>query len=180
MEHRAREQLLQIARDAVAANLDGGKYTPDGGGHTDLEQCVGCFVTVKIDRGLRGCIGLLQSDQPLYESVAEMAVAAAMRDPRFPPMSRNELERSNIDISVLSEFVRVENPEEIQPGRDGLYVRRGIYSGLLLPQVATEYGWDRETFLDQTCVKAGLGPGAWRSPGMEIYRFTAEVFGEDE
>ena len=116
--------------------------------------------------------------KPLLETVIEAAEASAFHDPRFPPLERRELSEISIDISVLSEPRPLRSLDEIQVGTHGLIVRRGLRSGLLLPQVATEYGWDRDTFLTPTCFKAGLPGDAWKAPGTEIELFSAEVFGE--
>ena len=129
---------------------------------------------------LRGCIGQVSPDGPLGELVTHLAVAAAREDPRFPPVSRQELSRLQLEISVLSEPapIRPVEPERIVVGRDGLVVRRGQRMGVLLPQVAIENGWTAETFLAATCRKAGLEPDAWREQGAEVLVFQADVFGE--
>jgi AmmeMemoRadiSam system protein A len=177
-----RNRLLQIARDSIAAVLAGRR--PDLKSE-DIDEVLrrpsGAFVSLhKHDRELRGCIGSVQPVHPLYQAVATSAINAAFRDPRFVPLQREELGDIHIEISVMSPIVPVSNPEEIEVGRDGLIVSRGRHAGLLLPQVATEYGWDRQTFLNQTCVKAGLPPDAWRLPDCRIERFSAEVFSEEE
>ena len=129
---------------------------------------------------LRGCIGQIEARQPLVETVADCAVSAALRDPRFRPLTARELDAgTEIEISVLTPMERVSSIEEIEVGRDGLLIRQNYRSGLLLPQVAVEWGWDRDTFLAQTCRKAGLPLDAWQH-GAEIYRFQAEIFGEHE
>jgi AmmeMemoRadiSam system protein A len=127
---------------------------------------------------LRGCIGYLDAVNPLLAAVQEMAVAAAFRDPRFPPLREDELADLEMEISILSPMQQIKNTEEIQVGRDGLYLEQGSRRGLLLPQVATEYGWDRLTFLKQTCVKAGLPPDAWEKPSTRIFVFSAEILHE--
>ena len=141
-----------------------------------LLEHFGAFVTLKVQGRLRGCIGHVLGDKPLWDTVREMAVCAAMQDPRFPPMHLEELEQAQVEISVLSPMRQVEDPEAVEPGRHGLMIQRGFHSGLLLPQVATEWGWDRETFLDQTCLKAGLPRGCWRSKKVQLLVFEAEVF----
>jgi AmmeMemoRadiSam system protein A len=139
----------------------------------------GAFVSLHTHEGdLRGCIGSIHPVAPLCHAVSANAINAAFRDPRFYPLEREELPRIHIEISVMSPIEAVTDPEAIEVGRDGLIVSRGGRAGLLLPQVATEYGWDRETFLAQTCGKAGLPPDAWRRPDCRIERFSAEVFGE--
>jgi AmmeMemoRadiSam system protein A len=127
---------------------------------------------------LRGCIGSIQAVHPLYQAVASSAIAAAFRDPRFPPLHPGELEQLHLEISVMGPIEMVRNVEEIVVGRDGLILSQGRNAGLLLPQVASEYRWDRETFLNQTCLKAGLPRDAWRSKDCRIEKFSALVFGE--
>jgi AmmeMemoRadiSam system protein A len=126
---------------------------------------------------LRGCIGHIVADTPLGEVVAHMATAAALEDGRFPPVTPEELDALHIEISALGPLRRVK-PQEIEVGVHGLLVRQQGLSGLLLPQVATDHNWDRETFLDFTCRKARLPAGSWRDAACEIYAFTATVFGE--
>ena len=143
----------------------------------------GAFVTL-IERGaLRGCIGHVAADRELGAVVREMAVAAARDDPRFAPVSREELPSLALEISVLSEPTPLPAPvaaERIVVGRDGLIVRRERLIALLLPQVAREYHWGPEAFLAATCRKAGLPPDAWREPATEVLTFQADVFGEGE
>jgi AmmeMemoRadiSam system protein A len=137
----------------------------------------GCFVTIKQKGALRGCIGNFISEQPLYKLVQEMAVSAATRDPRFYPMKAPDLTDFTLDISVLSPLVKAGSVEEIQVGIHGIYIVKGNYRGVLLPQVAVEYGWDRDQFLQHTCMKAGLPQDAWQGE-CDIYLFSAQVFGE--
>ncbi len=138
------------------------------------------FVTLRNGDALRGCIGHVASGRPLAEVVWRMTLLAATEDPRFPPVVMEELPRLRIEISVLSEPVRLDvaDPAYIEPGRDGVMVRRGRRQGLLLPQVATEQGWDAEALLAAVCRKAGLPDGAWRSPDCELHVFQADVFAE--
>jgi AmmeMemoRadiSam system protein A len=176
-----RNHLLGIARSSIAGVLAGHRVDLQ---HDEFDEALrrpsGAFVSLhKGDRELRGCIGSVQAVYPLYQAVATSAVNAAFRDPRFHPLQPAELPEVHIEISVMSPIVLVTDPAEIEVGRDGLIVSRGGNAGLLLPQVATEYGWDRETFLKQTCVKAGLPPDSWRKPDVRIERFSAEVFGEE-
>jgi AmmeMemoRadiSam system protein A len=175
-----RRRLLQIARESIAAVLEGRRYEIDPAQlDEDLKRPSGAFVTLHgADTELRGCIGSIQAVAPLCEAVASNAVHAAFRDPRFYPLRKDEFDGIQLEISVMSPIEEVRSVEEIEVGRDGLIIRRGSRAGLLLPQVASEYGWDRETFLAQTCVKAGLPPDAWRSPETRIERFSAEVFSE--
>jgi AmmeMemoRadiSam system protein A len=175
-----RRRLLQIARESIEAVFEGRRLTIDQGTlDAELRRPSGAFVTLH-DRGgdLRGCIGSIQPVEPLCEAVASNAVNAAFRDPRFDPLTPGELAETHLEISVMSPIVPVSSIEEIEVGRDGLIIRKGSRAGLLLPQVATEYGWDRETFLAHTCTKAGLPRDAWRSPECRIERFSAEVFSE--
>ncbi|HEY6138133.1 MAG TPA: AmmeMemoRadiSam system protein A [Thermoanaerobaculia bacterium] len=175
-----RQRLLRIAREAIevahagrAARWDAGEFDDD------LRRPAGAFVTLRTGSGeLRGCIGSIHAVHPLYQAVTSSAISAAFRDSRFMPVQPEELPHLEIEISVMGPLEVVTDPGEIMVGRDGLIVSRGRQAGLLLPQVATEYGWERETFLAQTCVKAGLSPAAWRLQGTRIERFVAEVFGE--
>ena len=175
-----RQQLLRIARESIEAVLDGRRPSLEAAQlDTDLTRPSGAFVSLHTkDGGLRGCIGSIEPVAPLAQAVASNAVNAAFRDPRFYPLRPDELPDVHIEISVMSPIEAVENVDVIEVGRDGLIISRGGRAGLLLPQVATEYGWDRETFLSQTCVKAGLPPDSWQAGGCRIQRFSAEVFGE--
>lgn len=141
-----------------------------------LAEELGAFVTLKLDGRLRGCIGHVIGDKPLYKTVADMAQQAAFGDPRFPSLTAEERPRLETEISILSPLTPCPDPALVEPGRHGLLVRQGPHSGLLLPQVATEWGWDRETFLAQTCHKAGLPPDAWRDEATQLFWFEAEVF----
>ena len=175
-----RQRLLRIARESIevvhagrAPGWDAGEFDDD------LRRPAGAFVTLRTKSGdLRGCIGSIHAVHPLYQAVTSSAISAAFRDPRFTPVQPAELTHLEIEISVMGPIEIVADPEEILVGRDGLIVSRGRQAGLLLPQVAIEYGWERETFLSQTCVKAGLPPAAWQMQGTRIERFAAEVFGE--
>jgi uncharacterized protein len=180
LQEQQRQTLLALARRAISAALEGKRLKADAGDFDpELQRLAGTFVTLhEGHHELRGCIGSVEAHEPLYQSVISNAVNAAFRDPRFSPLTPDELPEIHLEISVLTPFRKVEDVEEIVPGRDGLLVRRGRNAGLLLPQVASEYGWDRDTFLSQTCVKAGLPPSCWRDPETRIERFSAEVFGE--
>lgn len=176
-----RKRLLAIARQSIEGALAGRRpeSTDADEADEDLRRPAGVFVTLRTHDGeLRGCIGSIVAREPLLRAVVSSAVNAAFRDPRFAPVTAEELPGLELEISVMGPIERVTDLGEIVCGRDGLIVSRGRSAGLLLPQVATEYGWDRETFLDQTCVKAGLRPGAWRQPETRIEKFSAEVFGE--
>ncbi len=171
-----RRRLLQIARDAIAAHVAGGAAPPvdrDG----VLARLGGAFVTIHKQGQLRGCIGHIDANEPLAAVIARCAVAACSSDPRFPPVSAGELAEIDLELSLLGPLESIAGPEHVDIGRHGLLVERGWHRGLLLPQVATEWGWDAPTFLSQTCRKSGLPPEAWRQ-GATLWRFDAEVFGE--
>jgi len=171
--------LLAAARTAIREKLGArGLSFPEP--TPTLRVNCGAFVTLHKQGKLRGCIGQVTASKPLMETVREVAVASALRDPRFPPLQSEELERIEIEISVLSPLEPVKSIEDIQVGTHGIMLRQGFRSGLLLPQVATEYGWDRETFLSHTCQKAGLAGDCWRDSRTQIEIFSAIVFGEKE
>jgi uncharacterized protein len=174
-----RRALLALARRAIAARLGREALRWDGFVPTaGMERLAGVFVTIR-DRGdLRGCIGVLEPSDPLYREVASAAVSAAFGDPRFAPVSAGLLPRLALEISVLSPFEPVVSIDEIAVGRHGLIARESHRAGLLLPQVAPEYGWTREEYLDHLCVKAGLPRGRWRGGTVRLEKFTAEVFSE--
>lgn len=140
----------------------------------------GAFVTVHKHGRLRGCIGHIVGDAPLLETIQEMAIAASTGDPRFPPVNNSELGDIDIEVSVLSPIERIKDVSVIEVGTHGIIISNGWNRGLLLPQVATEYGWDRETFLAETCHKAGLSEAAWKDPSTTIEIFSAQVFGEKD
>jgi len=147
----------------------------------------GVFVTLTThpDGGLRGCIGYPEPLLPLEDALRDSAISACSRDPRFPPVRPAELGGIKVEVSLLTppEEIEVKKPTElsakVKVGVDGLIVQRGLNRGLLLPQVPTEWGWDSEEFLSQTCLKAGLTPDAWRRNGTKVFKFQAEVFSED-
>jgi AmmeMemoRadiSam system protein A len=143
-----------------------------------LESRRRAFVTLRRGQELRGCVGSLAPQQPLHQLVAELAVAAALRDSRFPAVTADELPLLTVEISVLTPPGRV-NPDAIVPGRHGVCVIRGDHRAVLLPQIAVEYGWDRETFLATACRKAGLDANAWREPETIVLRFCAQAFDEE-
>jgi AmmeMemoRadiSam system protein A len=172
------ELLFRVARDSIKAHLKGEKSVLPEVTSPILTAPSGVFVTLHRHGSLRGCIGYLEACKPLLASVQEMAVAAAFGDPRFPPLREDELADLDIEISVLSPMHRIKNIEEIQVGKHGIYLERGGSRGLLLPQVATEYGWDRLTFLKQTCTKALLPQDAWEDPAPRIFIFSAKILHE--
>lgn len=170
--------LLDIAKSAITAEINH-KNMPDLKIDSEiLKQKRGAFVTLKKRGQLRGCIGYIKAYKPLWETVKEMAVAAAFHDPRFPSLKSDELDQLTFEISVLSPLRRIKDIHEIEVGKHGLYIICGYNSGLLLPQVAVEYEWDRETFLKETCRKAGLPSQAWKNSETEIYIFSADYFGD--
>jgi AmmeMemoRadiSam system protein A len=172
-----REELLCRARTAIAAVIGADDKSPPRSAHSAVTiDHSGAFVTLRIGKDLRGCIGYPESDLPLTDVVERCAVSAATSDPRFPAVSVPEWPRVEIEISVLGPIEPVAEMSEIEIGRHGLIAELGRRRGLLLPQVATEWGWDREEFVAHTCVKAGLPKDAWRQ-GAKLYRFEAEVFG---
>ncbi len=172
-------KLLRLARRSIEHYLRTGQRLKDLEiDDPALYKEKGAFVTLKKHGMLRGCIGHIIADMPLCEVVAEMAVQAAVGDPRFPALKLEELPEVEIEISVLSPLKKVESIDEIKVGKHGLLLRKGFYSGLLLPQVPVEYGWDKVTFLQHLAMKAGLPPDGWK--GAELYSFTAEVFSESE
>ncbi len=178
------KRLLALARVTIADALKG----KAGGACGDMDEFteeifdkkLGAFVSLHCGGKLRGCIGYIIGTKPLVDTVREMAIAAAFRDPRFPPLHKDEFCDLDIEISVLSPITEVESVGEIQVGRDGLIISRGGRQGLLLPQVPGEYGWTREQFLEHTCYKAGLPGDAWKHAGTKIEKFSAQVFGEKE
>lgn len=172
-----KQLLLNIARDVIKARLENKSLPKIEVQDEVLKRPCGAFVTLNKSGQLRGCIGSLHAERPLYLTIQEMATEAAFHDPRFPPLSKVELSLIEIEISVLSPLRPIKNPEEVEVGRDGIYLVMGFNRGVLLPQVATEYNWDKYTFLDHTCLKAGLPPGCWKK-GAEIHVFEAEVFSE--
>jgi AmmeMemoRadiSam system protein A len=179
VSEETRRELLRTARTAIEAAVHGRNHQP-GPAPDDAQQLAGAFVTIHHQGRLRGCIGQIEARQPLAAVVSQCAVSAATRDPRFPPLTARELnEGTDIEISVLTPMQPVASPDEIEIGRDGLLIQQGHRSGLLLPQVATEWGWDRDTFLSQACRKAGLPVDAWKQ-GAEIYKFQAEIFSEHQ
>ncbi len=172
-----RDQLLALASAALDAAVRGRPLPePPPDLPTALFQERGAFVTLTRRGRLRGCIGLIEARLPLAETVVHMAASAALEDPRFPAVTAAELPELELEISVLSPLRRAASAAEIELGRDGVLVRRGSRSGVFLPQVATETGWDKERFLSELCAgKAGLAPDDWRRPGTELYTFTVEL-----
>ncbi len=170
--------LLQLARDSIAGRMKGQTPPDPKEAPPYLFEPRGVFVSLHRQGRLRGCIGYLEAVKPLISTVKDMAAAAAFQDPRFRPLTPEELADLEVEISILTPMLRVEKVEEIEVGKHGLFIEKGFARGLLLPQVAVQHRWDRDTFLAQTCVKAGLPPDAWKDSATKIYTFTAEIFSD--
>jgi AmmeMemoRadiSam system protein B/AmmeMemoRadiSam system protein A len=173
-----KKKLLEIARLSIIEAVTGKRQFLPNVTEEKLKENCGAFVTIKENGELRGCIGYIQAVKPLFETVKDVAKSAAVNDYRFNPVAPDELDKLELEISVLTPLKRIKDINEIEVGKHGLVMKNGFNSGLLLPQVATEYNWDRETFLRETCRKAGLPSNAWQDKSTEIYIFSAEVFGE--
>ncbi len=175
-----RKKLLQIARNSIAAALQKEDLPDFGVTESSLKGHQGAFVTLHKGGQLRGCIGRFVADEPLFQVVSKMAVAAATQDHRFPPVRLSELQDIEVEISVLSPLWKMTGIDELELGKHGIYVVKGMRSGCYLPQVADETGWSKEDFLTHCCTdKAGLESDAWKE-GADVYLFTAEVFSEKE
>jgi MEMO1 family protein len=176
LNEEEKKTLHHIAK-TVIENKARGKAVPEFKIESPiLKENRGAFVTIQKKGQLRGCIGYIEGHGPLHKTIEEMAEAAAFRDPRFSPVKEKELPELDIEISVLTPLKRIKDVNEIQVGKHGIYIVKGMWAGLLLPQVATEYGWDRLAFLEHTCQKAGLPPNAWKEKDIEIYIFSADIF----
>lgn len=179
LDDRQSTFLLELARGTIAARLEGAPLPRPQPPPGALSDPGAAFVTLTGPGDLlRGCIGHVAAFEPLWLSVRDNALAAAFDDPRFPPLDRDELGSLEIEISVLGPLLRAGSPDEVEVGRHGVVIGREGRRGLLLPQVPVEYGWDRDTYLDHACRKAGLAAGCWRQRGTVIELFTAEVFSE--
>ena len=184
------EQLVRIARKSVEYYFEHRSLMPTPSGLPEIVYRPGAaFVTIETYEGgarsLRGCIGFIEPVRPLVRSVIEVAVEAAFNDPRFNPMERHELPQVTFEVSVLSRLEEAPADREgrvkfVKIGRDGLVVERGFYRGLLLPEVPVENLWDVETFLSETCIKAGLWPDCWLDPKVKVYRFRTAAWVEEE
>ncbi|MBI4978894.1 MAG: AmmeMemoRadiSam system protein A [Spirochaetes bacterium] len=174
-----RQFLLKTVRSVIRARLDKKSIPQYNHAGEHLLTRAGIFVTLHLKNGsLRGCIGYIEGIKPLIEGVVEMAQAAAFQDPRFPPLEEHEYNDIVIEITVLSPLIRINDPDEIIVGKHGLVITKGFNHGLLLPQVPVEQGWDRDTFISHTCMKAGLSPDAWKRDKLTMEIFEGEVFGE--
>jgi AmmeMemoRadiSam system protein A len=171
--------LLKIARQSVEVAVREKKILPIPDNEPEaLRDARGAFVTLKERGDLRGCIGYMSPVKPLADTVRDVAAFAALEDRRFRPVNSDELPLLEYEISVLSPLRKVEDINQIHVGQHGLLIRKGENEGVLLPQVPTEEGWDRKTFLEQLCVKAGLPQQAWKDDDADLFMFTALVFGE--
>ncbi len=175
-----KKTLLAAARKSMAVFLQNGRRLDFQPHDSVLLEKRGLFVTLKKNGRLRGCIGYPLPLKPLNQALVEMALAAAFEDPRFPPLQADELDRVEIEISLLTRPQAVDDPAQVQVGRDGVIVGKGGRCGLLLPQVAPEQGWNREELLSHCCLKAGLAADDWRGPGITIETFQAEIISESE
>ena len=177
-EHK--KTLLKIARESIASAVHDKKPPVYKINDTALNINCGAFVTLHIDNNLRGCIGNITAETPLWKTVRNMAEESALKDPRFYPLTPDEFNKVDIEISVLSPIKKIKDIEEIKVGKHGLLIKKGFYQGLLLPQVATDYKWNMIQFLEQTCYKAGLDKNCYRDKATEIFIFSAIVFGEKD
>ena len=173
-------ELLRLARKTIADELGVPCEFVPVLGDAVFDEKRGAFVTLHIKGNLRGCIGYVVGVRSIRDAVSDMAKAAAFRDPRFSSLKKDEYPLIDIEISILSPIEEITSIDEIQVGRDGLIISSGRQSGLLLPQVPVEQGWDRDAFLEYTCYKAGLPGNAWKQKGVKIEKFSAQVFGEKE
>lgn len=167
-----RESIKSIFGKADIPTIDYVKYP-------NLKLNSGAFVTLKIKDELRGCIGFITSEQPLFETICEVAKHAAVQDPRFPALTQTEFDLIDIEISVLSSLQKISSYDQIIIGQHGLLVEEGFHRGLLLPQVATENNYSVQQFLTSICLKAGLSPDLWQKKNLNLQVFTALVFGEE-
>ena len=179
LDLKARAALLALAREAILSHVQRGGLPAYDIAEGPLHEEVGAFVSLHLDGQLRGCIGRLEGEGPLYQAVAEMAVAAATEDARFEPLPAADLRHTEIEISVLGPL-RPIKADAIELGTHGLYVVKGRHRSVLLPQVPVQFGWSREEFLAQGCRKAGLDDTAWQDDDTMLLSFTALVFGDTD
>jgi len=169
----AREEIAGLFQKSESPEADYNKYPV-------LQTKKGAFVTLTINSQLRGCIGYITSDRPLYETIKDAAIQAAIGDPRFPSLTKTEFENISIEISILSEPFPMNEYDDIEIGKHGLILDEGGRRGLLLPQVPVEHKMNREEFLESLCQKAGFHPGLWKGKKLDISMFTADVFSEKD
>ena len=175
-----KKALLRLARVSIECALKQKPFPRTDNLLLNPETPCGAFVTIRVHGELRGCFGYVNAFYPLAQSVQEVAVKSALEDPRFEHIAPDELDAMELEISVLESPVKVERIEEIEIGVHGLILETRVHRGLLLPSVATEYGWDREQFLNHTAIKAGLPPDAWKNKNVTIFKFRAEKFSESD
>ncbi len=178
LDEKQQWALLRIAREALTGYLRTSRIPPIPEPEETLRRPCGAFVSLHKGRNLRGCVGVIAAEKPLYLTVGECAVWAGLEDHRFAPVTQGELDELNIEISVLSPLEDTA-PQAVEVGRHGIVISEGGMRGLLLPQVAVQWKWNREQFLEETCRKAGLPPDSWRH-GARIQTFTAQVFQEPQ
>ena len=179
LTYELKRELLGIARCSIAAALQQQSQRMTAIASKELMHPGGAFVTLRIKKELRGCIGYLESTHPLAEVVAEVAVKAAMDDPRFPSLGMSEFDQTSVEISILSPLRRIQSKDEIKIGEHGLMLEFESCKGVLLPQVAVEYGWDAAEFPEAVCRKAGANRSDWQYPEARISVFAAEVISEE-
>lgn len=172
--------LLQLARDTILTFLTSGNRKKEKYFSENLKTPAGVFVTLHENGDLRGCIGYVEGVKSLQDAVIDNAISAAFSDPRFMPVGVDEVQQLEIEISVLTPLEKIKNITDIEIGKDGLLIKKNMNQGLLLPQVATEQKWDRELFLQHTCMKAGLSSDTWKDPDADIYKFSAIIFSEKD
>lgn len=179
LDEAERKFLLEVARKTIVEYVTD-KTTPEfTSDNTKLKQKRGAFVTLHEKSGaLRGCIGYVEPIKPLLQTIIDMSIACSTRDPRFHSVAPDEFPDLDLEISVLSPLEEIRDAEKVRVGEHGLMIKKGSSSGLLLPQVPVEFGWDRLQFLKETCRKAGLASDAWEEPDATLYIFSAQVFGE--
>ena len=176
LTEKEKKILLHVAMETIQSELDN-ELSPEYYYDNEIfKSNRGAFVTLHIKGRLRGCIGYIIGVAPLLDTIQKMAIAAGFEDPRFPPLIKDEFEQLNIEISVLTPLEVVNNIDEIKVGRDGIIIKRGFRQGLLLPQVSEEQGWDKKTFLEHTCLKAGLPTNSWKMKDTVITKFSAQIF----
>ncbi|OGZ35111.1 MAG: hypothetical protein A2V60_02680 [Candidatus Portnoybacteria bacterium RIFCSPHIGHO2_01_FULL_39_19] len=180
MNKEQQKRLLEIAKQSLESYLKEGKILKFEEDDSLLNKPMGAFVTLKEHGELRGCIGVFEPDIPLYQVVAETVISSAINDPRFMPVTKEELPLLEYKISVLSPLKKVDSYKDVEIGKHGVKIVRGSRSGVFLPQVATENNWDRDTFLSILCTqKAGLSADCWKDEDTDLYVFTAQVFDEE-
>ena len=180
LNEEEKRALLRLARRSIECALKEQPFPQSENLLKNPQTPCGAFVTLRVQGDLRGCFGYVNAYYPLAQSVQEVAVKSALEDPRFEHIAVEELDAMEIEISVLDSPVKVEHVEEIEVGVHGLIMETSFHRGLLLPSVPTEYGWNREQFLNHTALKAGLPPDAWKHKNVTIFRFTAEKFSESD